>query len=95
MNGPQTAASMNQTKKESHTENRAPSITKWFYRENKERKQEGWRQTRESEPRDTFLTPPEEAVWTGEDHEWCGWRWRLEQKQGRGPFSECDISDNH
>lgn len=40
MNRPQTAASMNQTKKESHTENRAPSITKWFCR-NKERERKG------------------------------------------------------
>lgn len=93
MSRPQTVASMNQTKKESHTESRVPSITKWFCRKNKERKRkDGVRQ--ESEPRDTFLAPPEEVVWTGEDHEWYGWRWRLKQKQGRGPFSECDTSDN-
>lgn len=56
MSRPQTVASMNQTKKVSHTENRALSITKWFCRKNKERKRkDGVRQ--ESQSQETHFSP--------------------------------------
>lgn len=72
MNRPQTAASMNQTKQASHTENRAPSITKWFCRKNKERKRKKMASDKRVGAKRHISHPTWRSLYTGEDP-WTVW----------------------